>query len=123
MTADTGLVLFCHGARDASWREPFDEVLAQCRRLEPNRPCELAFLELMQPDLLSAIARLADAGCRTVRVTPIFLAAGSHTERDLPRLIGQAQQRWPDLRFDIARPLLLEPQMRAAVARWALGAG
>jgi hypothetical protein len=31
-------------------------------------------------------------------------------------------QRWPQLRFEVLAPLLVEPTMQMAVARWALDA-
>ncbi len=87
----TGLILFAHGARDERWREPFDQLLEQVRRGHDG-PVELAFLELMQPDLATAASMLATTGVSRIVVVPLFLGTGGHLRRDLPRLLEQARQ-------------------------------
>ncbi|MCC7547613.1 MAG: CbiX/SirB N-terminal domain-containing protein [Burkholderiales bacterium] len=86
----TGLVLFAHGARDARWREPFDRLLERVRSGH-GAPVELAFLELMDPDLPAAAARLARVGATRIVVVPLFLGTGGHLRRDLPRLLELAR--------------------------------
>ncbi|HEU5297430.1 MAG TPA: CbiX/SirB N-terminal domain-containing protein, partial [Burkholderiaceae bacterium] len=80
MSAATGrgVLLFAHGARDAVWAAPFEAVLARVRELQPDAQVTLAFLELMQPDLTAAAARLVQHGCRRVDVVPLFLGTGGH---------------------------------------------
>src|SRR5881398_3498327 len=58
-TERNAVVLFAHGARDERWAEPFHRVLAAVRAAAPELAVELAFLELMTPDLESAVQRLA----------------------------------------------------------------
>lgn len=86
----TGLLLFAHGARDARWREPFDRLLERVRAGHDG-PVELAFLELMQPDLATAAVALARTGAGRIVVVPLFLGTGGHVRRDLPQLLEQAQ--------------------------------
>ena len=66
------VVLFAHGARDERWAEPFHRVLAAVRAAAPELAVELAFLELMTPDLESAVQRLAAAGATSIRIVPLF---------------------------------------------------
>ncbi len=110
-----GLLFFCHGARDASWRAPFDDILKRFRAGRPDVPAELAFLELMEPGFEQAIERLVAAGAARIDVVPLFLAPGSHTRRDLPALLAQAQVRWPALQFRVAPTMTESEAMRAAV--------
>jgi sirohydrochlorin cobaltochelatase len=90
-----GIVLLAHGARDAKWAEPFASIARQMRELAPQRPVTLAFLELMLPDLLTAAAQLAAAGCTRITVVPLFLGAGGHVREDVPRLVAQAARQLP----------------------------
>ena len=87
----SGLLLFAHGARDERWREPFDRLLEQVRRGHDG-PVELAFLELMQPDLATAVGTLAASGVSRIVVVPLVLGTGGHLRRDLPRLLELARQ-------------------------------
>lgn len=120
--APSAIVLFCHGARDAGWRAPFDAALAQGRRLRPDLAIELAFLELMSPRLPEAIDALVGAGHRHIVVSPLFLAPGSHTERDLPALLDAARQRHPGVTLAHRPALLQVDALREAIARWAVDA-
>lgn len=85
-----GIVLFCHGARDARWREPFDRLRAMLEKAYAG-PVELAFLETMSPDLETACAALVERGAQRIVVVPLFLGTGGHVRRDLPPLIEAAQ--------------------------------
>ena len=85
-----GLVLFCHGARDPVWREPFD-VLVERVASRHDGPVALAFLELMSPNLEEACCALAAAGASSIIVVPLFLGTGGHLRRDLPPLLDLAR--------------------------------
>lgn len=115
-----GILFFCHGARQASWRAPFDDIVAQLRRERPEVPVALAFLEMMQPDFFEAIESLRAADVDQIDVVPLFLAPGSHTQRDLPRLLEQACERWPTLGFAVAPTLTESAPLRAAIVQAAL---
>ncbi|MFG5407639.1 CbiX/SirB N-terminal domain-containing protein [Piscinibacter sakaiensis] len=80
-----GLLLLAHGARDPAWALPFEAVAA----------VELAFLEFMAPDLAAAGERLAAAGCDRIELVPLFLGAGGHVRKDVPRLLEALRQRHP----------------------------
>lgn len=92
-----GLLLFAHGARDPRWAEPFEAVALRVRTQAPTLSVELAFLEFMAPDLRSAGVALALAGCTQVDVVPLFLGAGGHVRKDLPRLLGELAAKAPQV--------------------------
>ena len=94
-----GLLLFAHGARDPNWALPFEAVARRIRARAPELAVELAFLEFMEPGLLTAGARLSALGCERVDVVPLFLGAGGHVRKDLPALLqtlsaGHANVQW-----------------------------
>lgn len=109
------VVFFCHGARNAAWRAPFDTLVDEFRARHPGVRAELCFLELMQPDLASTIDALAGEGIVRIRVVPLFLAAGSHTRDDLPAILGDARRRWPGLAVDAIGTLTEDGAIRAAI--------
>jgi len=39
--------MFAHGARDARWAGPFEQVVAKLRAARPAQPVRLAFLEFL----------------------------------------------------------------------------
>jgi sirohydrochlorin cobaltochelatase len=117
---ETAIVFFCHGAREASWRAPFDRVLADFRAQRPGTRADLAFLEFMSPTLPEAIDQLAGDGAQAIRVVTLFLAPGGHTRRELPEMVDAARARWPGVQFSVTPTLTESPEIRAAVVDWAL---
>ena len=99
------VVLFGHGARDPRWARPFERIRDRMRAALPQRTVELAFLEFMSPDLPTAIDRLVGQGARRVLLLPLFLGAGGHVLKDLPRLLEAARARHPQLTIDAVRAL------------------
>jgi sirohydrochlorin ferrochelatase len=72
---------------------------------------ETAFLELGQPDLAGAVARLAERGVRQIVVIPYFLTLGMHLERDLPTLVDSLQTTWPGIEIRVTNPLEGHPAL------------
>ena len=114
--------MFAHGARDPRWAEPFQAVLARLRELEPGVAAELAYLEFTPPTLAQAGQALAALGCRCVDVVPLFLGAGGHVRRDLPRLVEQLAADHPEVRWHLQGAIGERPPVIEALAREALNA-
>jgi sirohydrochlorin cobaltochelatase len=110
-------LLFCHGARASSWREPFD-VLAAAAQAQYAHPVELAFLEFMQPDFATAVQTLVGKGAQQIDVVLLFLAAGGHTRNDVSALVATAQTQHPQIKFKVSDTLLESEPMRQATLQW-----
>lgn len=110
----SGIVLFAHGSRDPQWAAPFESIAAELSKAFLVR---LAYLEIMQPPLADAIASLASAGARSIRVIPVFLGAGGHVREDLPRLVAAARSAHPHLEITLEKPVGEQPAVIAAIAR------
>lgn len=89
------LVLFAHGARDPAWAAPFQRLQTMTQAAMPQVRVELAFLELMQPDLPILAAQLAAEGIERITIVPVFLGQGGHVRRDLPRLVDALRVTYP----------------------------
>lgn len=95
----SGIVLFAHGARDPAWAAPFEAVASSVRQQHPEAGVRLAFLEFMPPTLAEAGASLVAEGCGRITVLPLFLGAGGHVRKDLPRLVEALRQAHPGVEF------------------------
>ena len=91
------LILFGHGARDSRWREPFDRLVQLWQAQHPETLVQVAFLELMEPNLEGAIANLANAGAMDVVVVPVFFGQGGHLRNDFPVLLASCQEKFPKM--------------------------
>jgi len=96
------VVLFAHGARDERWAEPFHRVATAVRAAAPDLPVELAFLELMTPDLESAVQRLAAAGATSIRIVPLFFGQGGHLRKDVPAIVAGIAESLPDVSIELS---------------------
>jgi sirohydrochlorin cobaltochelatase len=108
-----GVVLFAHGSRDPEWSRPFESIAAQ---LSKSVPVKVAYLELMRPSLDEAVAALAGAGARSIRVVPVFLGQGGHVKEDLPKLVAAAAARHPEVKLALERSIGEQPSVIAAIA-------
>jgi sirohydrochlorin cobaltochelatase len=115
-----GLVLFAHGARDARWAEPFDQIAATARARAPDLDVRLAFLELMAPDLPGAVDAMAIDGCTRIDIVPLFLGTGGHLRRDLPPLVEGIAARHPGVTITLHGAAGEAPDVIAALAAHAL---
>ncbi|HET6598477.1 MAG TPA: CbiX/SirB N-terminal domain-containing protein [Burkholderiaceae bacterium] len=116
-----GLLLIAHGARDARWAQPFEDVARRVRAAAPELSVQLAFLELMQPDLRAAGAQLAGAGCTQIDVLPLFLGAGGHVRNDLPRWVNELRLAHGQVRWNLCSAVgeldtVIEAMAQAALA-------
>ena len=122
MSAAPALLLFAHGARDPQWAEPFRRIQAVLRERRPGLAVELAFLELMQPPLADAIAKLIAAGHRRITVAPLFMAQGGHLRNDLPKLLDGVRATHPGVEFRLLPAIGDVEPVLAAIAEWLAGA-
>jgi sirohydrochlorin cobaltochelatase len=116
-----GIILFGHGARDARWAEPFERLAEKLRAsCGPGTTVGLAFLELMSPDLPTAIAEQAAAGCATVTVVPVFVGIGGHIRRDLPAVLDRCRAAHPKVEIRCAVPVGEDDGVLDALAEYCL---
>ena len=123
--ATHGLVLFAHGARDVRWREPFERLAEKVRaaRGSDAGAVLLAFLELMEPDLPTAVGDLVSAGCSVVTVVPVFFGQGGHVRRDLPEVIERCRGVYPAVEIRCAVAVGEDEGVLDAVAGYCLRQG
>jgi sirohydrochlorin cobaltochelatase len=119
---ERALILFAHGARAASWAEPFQRLRELTAAQRPDAAVSLAFLELMTPSLPDEVAALAARGVREIAIVPIFLGQGGHLLRDLPALLERLRASHPGIRFSTVPAVGEDPAVLAAMAAYCVAA-
>ena len=61
-----------------------------------------AFLQLTDPVIPEVIADLVAEGADEIVVFPFFIAAGSHVRSDIPHLVAEAREAYPEVVFRVA---------------------
>ncbi len=114
----SAIILFAHGARDPEWAQPFHKIRDLVIEQFPATPVKIAFLELMQPSLIDAVAELHAQGIQHITLIPLFLARGGHLKQDLPQLITDIQQHFPAMQIYTAPAIGEAPEILNGIALW-----
>jgi len=114
----TALVLFAHGARDPEWARPFRDIAGRVTARRSDLAVKLAFLEFQSPSLAEAIGECIGQGHRRIAIAPLFMAQGGHLKNDVPRLLDELQQRYPDVTLHLMPAVGDVEALRAAMADW-----
>lgn len=117
MSAYDAAILLAHGARDARWKEPFAALEAGLRARLGATHVALAYMEFTAPTMADAARELHAKGARRVLVVPVFLSGGGHVMKDVPPLVAEECERFPDVTFEIAGAIGEEPEVRDGIAR------
>lgn len=88
--AGHGLVVVGHGTADPLGAAEAAAVAALVAERLPGVPVELGFLEVIEPGIGAAVARLAARGCRTVVAAPLLLQTAGHARQDVPEALAAA---------------------------------
>lgn len=106
-----GVILFAHGSRDPLWSRPIEAVAARMENLQSGALVRCAYLELMEPDLGSAVRALVLAGAQQITVVPMFLGVGRHARHDLPRLVAVLALDHPDVQLVLKAAIGEDPRV------------
>ncbi len=116
LTSQTGVILFAHGSRDPLWRLPIDAVAEDMTRRWPHMSVACAFLELTTPDLATTVEALMMQGKTHLRIVPMFLGVGRHAREDLPKLVSELTEAYPQVQFELLPSIGEHPAMTRLMA-------
>lgn len=107
----TGVLLVGHGTRDPQGQSEARQLAELVAAKLAPEPVELGFLELAEPTIDEAVARLAARGVRQVIFVPLILLEAAHAKRDIPEAVAAAVQRHAGMTALRAGHLGLEPSL------------
>ncbi len=117
MNSSDAIILFAHGAKDARWALPLQQMQRALALARPRSSVQVAFLDLQEPSLEEALEAAAAAGCRRIDVAPIFWARGGHVSEDLPQMVRDFAARKPGIEVRILPVLSELPGMEQFVVQ------
>jgi sirohydrochlorin cobaltochelatase len=119
-TPTRAIILFAHGSSNPSWREPFDAIVERVSALAPDARVELAFLEIMSPNVNQVVRDCALDGIRHIRIVPLFFGVGKHVAEDLQKLIEAVRVEFAEIEIEIASAVGQSETVRGAMAKFAI---
>lgn len=102
------VVLVAHGSRATAANQAHRELAAALDQVVAPSVVG-AFMELAEPSVGDAIATAAREGATTVAVLPYFLHPGRHQELDIPRLVADAAELFPDVSIGLLEAFGSDP--------------
>jgi len=113
------LVLVGHGTRSAVGVAEFCRFVERVRGLagEGLPAVDGGFIELSNPSLAEAVARMPVGTHQDMVAVPLVLTAAGHGKGDIPASLARERQRRPGLRWRYGRPLGPHPVLLDLLAK------
>lgn len=111
------LLVVGHGTKSADGCAQFAELVDRVQLRVPYADVAGGFLELAPPPIQDAVARLVEAGHRSIDVVPLVLVAAGHSKGDIPAALEREKLRHPGLAFRYGRPLGPHPDLLAVAGQ------
>ena len=112
----TGLIIFAHGSSVTEANEAVRRTAKKAAERCGVAIWEVAFLELAEPDLETAVQSLSARGARKIVVAPYFLTMGVHLKKDLPRILARIREATPGVEVVETKPLDGHPALIGVLA-------
>ena len=110
-TKNVGVLIFGHGSRIKEANDPLIDVAGNIREKGIYRCVEPGFLELAEPDFITAVGTIIESGATSIILMPYFLYTGVHLKKDLPKLLEKGREKYPDINFVISPNLGFHPSL------------
>ena len=116
-----GYLVVGHGTRSPAGQSQLRRIFSQMTQLAgadglKGRPAELAFLELAEPNIMTAVERLFQAGVQQLVVVPVLLFSAGHAQHDIPNVVEAAAERFGINLLRNCSSLCLDPTILALSA-------
>ncbi|MCW8986580.1 MAG: CbiX/SirB N-terminal domain-containing protein [Gammaproteobacteria bacterium] len=101
------LLLIAHGSRRSQSNEEVKELAEKLKEqcADEYNIIHAAFLELADPLIPDGIKMCVDDGASSVTVLPYFLNSGRHVIEDIPNIVNDTKQNYPDINIKISSHL------------------
>lgn len=100
MQAKNALIVIAHGSPMPTWRKPVLDMQTVIRQKLAQHPIKgidymrVALMEYTEPSVATVVKDCLAQGADTIFALPLFIAPSSHTEEDLPNILGMKYNRY-----------------------------
>ena len=105
------VLLISHGSRSAKTKEEVSVLVEDLRKRTGIAIVEYAFLEIESPSIPEGIDLCVAKGASQVIVLLNFLNSGRHVNNDIPDIVRQANEKYPQVGFSITTPVGQHPKI------------
>src|SRR6476469_2318874 len=92
------ILLIDHGSRRSEANEMMDCMANLVQAVAgPDVVVRYAHMELCEPSIAPGVRNCIEAGATELIVFPYMLSPGKHSTGDIPRMVGEVTQSFPEL--------------------------
>jgi len=102
------LIITAHGSRRKESNQELEMLVKRiCKKssLKSYSNVDHAFLQIASPLLKDKILEKIEKGAKQIVIFPFFIGSGSHILIDIPTLVNQFKQEYPQVELMITRHL------------------
>ena len=111
----TGLLIVCHGSPLRLANEGFIAMVGRIAARLGMSNVLPAFFALVRPNLQDQVAELASRGVNRILVMPYFLFEGQHVGVDIPNILTQCHEWFPQVSLELMPTLENDPAVETVV--------
>jgi len=111
MSKKVAVLIIDHGSRKQNANDMLPEVARLVRQISSFAIVHYAHMELAEPTIQQGVDACVAEGAEEVIVHPYFLSPGRHSTSDIPRMVAEAAQKYPQVTFQVTEPLGLHPKI------------
>ncbi|WP_130859767.1 sirohydrochlorin chelatase [Gracilibacillus phocaeensis] len=105
------VIYICHGSRVEQAKHESMQLLRRVKD-QVDAPIQKGcFLELQEPNISDAVAKVVEQGATKIVVMPILLLTAGHAKRDIPKLIEQEHHKYPEVEFVYGKAIEVDDRM------------
>jgi sirohydrochlorin cobaltochelatase len=110
-----GLIIICHGSPLEAANEGFIALVHRIAAKLGVGNILPAFFALLRPNIQDQIAELASRGVTRILLMPYFLFQGKHVNIDIPEILAECREWFPDVELELLPTLENDPAVEAVV--------
>ena len=110
-----GLLIVCHGSPRRAANDGFIAMVGRIEaRLGMNNVLP-AFFAVVRPNIPDQVTELASRGVKRIVLMPYFLFDGQHVSVDIPNILRECHDWFPDVTLELMPTLENDPGVEAIV--------
>ena len=105
------LIIVDHGSSMPLAEDGLKRAVEMVKKLRPEILVKFAHMAVAKPDIMEEIRNCVNDGVDEIFVHPLMLSFGKHVLHDIPRLVKEAAEVYPNIKIQITEPLGIDEKI------------
>ena len=105
------ILLISHGSHSPQTKKEVGQFVRQLMSRNVADIVADAYLEIESPSIPDGIQTCVRQGAQEIVILLNFLNSGRHVDQDIPAIVREAKEKYPNVKFSITKPLGHHPRI------------